>query len=285
MIGLAMLLTAAMSQAADHPPTRARPLEPLANWVSDRDYPAEAIRREAQGVTHFRLVIDERGIVESCTVTESSNVPQLDAATCSIMSIRARFEPARDAAGHAVRDTIESRIRWVLPDERPPTLPFEPTRYVSSIHATAAGETRCSTNAGWDPDNSVLSGDCGLFSGSGAAAQMRAARSETTLTAIVSLVPQGTPPPSGGPADYGTTLVEADVVVEIAANGSIGACRVVRYQTFVAPQAVPLQPDMCRAYPVGTMPMFEPAGEPGQVRIMDISLRVYLRGSLPGVSP
>jgi TonB family protein len=281
-----MLLTAAVAQPADHPPTRARPLEPLANWVSDRDYPAEAMRREAQGVTHFRLVVDERGSVESCTVTESSNDPALDAATCSVMSIRARFEPARDAAGHAVRDTIESRIRWVLPDERAPTVPFEPTRYFSSIHATAAGETQCSTNAGWDA-NSVLSGDCGLFSGSGAAARMRAARSEATLTGILTLSPQGTPPPGpgGGPAGYGTTLVEVEVVVEIAANGSISACRVARYQLFVAAPAAPIPPDVCRAYPVGAVPMFEPAGQPDQVRVMNISLWVYLRGTVPGLLP
>ena len=30
--------------------------------------------------------------------------------------------------------------------------------------------------------------------------------------------------------------------------------------------------------------MFEPAGEPGQLRIIDISLSLYLRGNLPGLT-
>jgi len=42
---------------------------------------------------------------------------------------------------------------------------------------------------------------------------------------------------------------------------------------------------VCRAYPVGAVPMFEPAGQPDQVRVMNISLWVYLRGTVPGLLP
>jgi TonB family protein len=215
MITLISLLMAAAPQSAGAGPTRAQPLEPMANWFADRDYPADAMRRQAEGNVRFRVVIDQRGNVESCTILQSSNDPALDAATCSIMSIRGRFEPARDRHGQAVKDSVESRVRWVLPDDMPPPLPFEPIRFVSTLHATAEGEVSCSTNSGGNPDDSISS-DCGTFGGSGIAAMMRALRVDTVLTSILTIVPQGAEPPAAGAADYGTSLYEAEAALSVA---------------------------------------------------------------------
>jgi TonB family protein len=107
----------------------------LASYISDDDYPAEAIRAEEQGVVGFRLAIGPDGLVSDCSIELSSNSVSLDAATCRILQARARFRPARDSAGHATADSVKGRIRWVLPAEEPDSV--EPTEvdldsYISS---------------------------------------------------------------------------------------------------------------------------------------------------------
>lgn len=263
-------------------PSRARPLEPMAHWFSDYDYPADAIRRGVEGNVRFRLVIDQRGNVESCTVTASSNDAALDAATCSIASIRGRFTPARDRQGHPVKDTVTSRVRWVLPSESPPTLPFEPIRFVSTLHATAEGQVSCSTNSGGSADESISS-DCGLFAGSGIAAMMRALRSDTVVTSILTIVPQGAEPPAAGSADYGTSLYEAEAALSVGPDGRIASCRVDRYQAVGTLSPVAARPDVCGIYPAGGQPIFEAAREPGQPRLVRIFMSLHMRGSLPGL--
>ena len=105
------------------PPPPARTVEParakanLASYVSDEDYPASAARNEEQGATRFRLEVGANGRVTNCTVTGSSGSSALDSATCRIMRSRARFSPARDSAGNPTGDTVNSTIRWVLPED------------------------------------------------------------------------------------------------------------------------------------------------------------------------
>jgi len=91
----------------------------LASYISDSDYPAEAIRAGEQGTVGFKLDIGPDGLVSACTILLSSNSASLDAATCRILQARARFTPARDSAGHAVADAVKGRIRWVLPPDEP----------------------------------------------------------------------------------------------------------------------------------------------------------------------
>ena len=104
------------------PPPEPKKVEPararanLGSYVSDADYPAEAIRREEQGVTRFRLTVSPDGRVSDCAVTGSSGSSALDAATCRLMRSRARFSPARDSDGHPTSDTVANAIKWVLPD-------------------------------------------------------------------------------------------------------------------------------------------------------------------------
>jgi protein TonB len=95
-------------------PARAR--ANLGSYVSDADYPAEAIRREEQGVTRFRLIVSADGRVSDCAVTGSSGSTALDSATCRLMKSRARFSPARDSDGHPTTDTVANAIKWVLPE-------------------------------------------------------------------------------------------------------------------------------------------------------------------------
>jgi protein TonB len=96
-------------------PARAR--ANLASYVSDEDYPSNAVRNEEQGTTRFRLSVGPDGRVTECTVTGSSGSSALDATTCKLMKQRAKFTPARDNHGGTTSDTVASAIRWVLPTE------------------------------------------------------------------------------------------------------------------------------------------------------------------------
>ena len=106
----------------------------LASYISDSDYPADAIRNGEQGIVGFQLEVGPDGIVSSCRIVASSGSASLDTATCRIMQARARFTPARDGGGHAVPDVVTSRIRWVLPPDEPDIEPdvIDLTPYITS---------------------------------------------------------------------------------------------------------------------------------------------------------
>lgn len=100
------------------PPVRIEPARAranLASYVSDQDYPSEAIRREEQGTTRFRLAVGADGRVQECRITASSGSAALDGATCRLMKSRARFTPAHDSSGNAVADIVTNAITWRLP--------------------------------------------------------------------------------------------------------------------------------------------------------------------------
>ena len=117
---MTVLIWLAVVAATAHPhepqshgqPARAR--ANLASYISHSDYPRTALANREQGTVHFVLTVGPNGRVGDCRVTQSSGSAALDSATCRIMRARARFTPARDAAGHPTADTIESSIGWHL---------------------------------------------------------------------------------------------------------------------------------------------------------------------------
>jgi protein TonB len=84
-------------------------------YYSADDYPAEARSGREQGKVSIQLAIGSNGRVSACTVTGSSGSASLDATTCRIAQLRARFAPARDAAGNALPATLNAEIKWRLP--------------------------------------------------------------------------------------------------------------------------------------------------------------------------
>ena len=56
-----------------------------------------------------------RGRINRCDITESSGQAILDATTCSILTRRARFDPARDEAGAPVEGKVAGKIEWKVP--------------------------------------------------------------------------------------------------------------------------------------------------------------------------
>lgn len=87
------------------------------SWATTNDYPSRALREERAGVTGFRVTVTADGRVGSCTVTSSSGSPDLDEATCSNVTRRARFTPAMDGEGQPTTGSYSGRIRWVIPKE------------------------------------------------------------------------------------------------------------------------------------------------------------------------
>lgn len=102
--------TATAAQAIDpHPAT-----SPTA-WMAISDYPSAALAGHQEGTVGFALQVDSAGNVQSCSIIQSSGSPSLDEGTCALLKIRAKFEPARDAGGHAVAGTFASHVQWVYP--------------------------------------------------------------------------------------------------------------------------------------------------------------------------
>ena len=111
---------------ARHSPPRpsvgpvATPVRMRSGYISNSDYPREALRAGAEGTASVRLNINRRGGVTGCAVVRSAGHEALDVVTCAIATQRFRFTPARDPAGRAVEGTYIQTINWRLPSATPP---------------------------------------------------------------------------------------------------------------------------------------------------------------------
>lgn len=98
-------------------PKQAVPKGNPGNWATTNDYPTRALREEREGTTGFRVTVGPDGRVTSCSVTSSSGSSDLDEATCSNVTRRARFNPATDGEGNPTTGSYSSRVRWVIPKD------------------------------------------------------------------------------------------------------------------------------------------------------------------------
>lgn len=109
---------AAAEQALGVPPdeaaTIAIPPKPLNSWITEDDYPAEALRQEATGTTAALLRITTTGTVDDCQIVLTSGFVELDEATCRLALLRAKFTPALDAANKPRVSHVFRRIAWTI---------------------------------------------------------------------------------------------------------------------------------------------------------------------------
>jgi periplasmic protein TonB len=98
-------------------PKAATPKGNPGNWATTNDYPSRALREEREGSTGFRVTVGADGRVTGCSVTSSSGSSDLDDATCSNVTRRARFNPATDGEGQPTSGSYSGRVRWVIPKE------------------------------------------------------------------------------------------------------------------------------------------------------------------------
>ncbi len=84
-------------------------------WVTNDDYPVEAIRHHEEGTVFFTLQVDATGRPSGCVVTRSSGSTTLDDATCPLMMRRAHFKPKLDAQGKPLAAEWKNQFHWVMP--------------------------------------------------------------------------------------------------------------------------------------------------------------------------
>jgi len=99
----------------NHEGVSSRAKSDLATYVKDTDFPEEGIRKGVGGTTAFALLIDEKGMIADCTVIETSGQAMYDSQSCALLKKRARFTPARDAAGKPHKDSVIGKISWIVP--------------------------------------------------------------------------------------------------------------------------------------------------------------------------
>ncbi|MEP9357231.1 energy transducer TonB [Sphingomonas sp. KR3-1] len=114
LAGLSLALQDA-GGAASKGATRPTPYGMPQTWVTDEDYPDAAIWERQSGTVAARLDVGADGVPSGCSVTASSGSAVLDRGTCELFRQRARFNPARDAAGKPIPGSYDFKFTWVLP--------------------------------------------------------------------------------------------------------------------------------------------------------------------------
>jgi TonB family protein len=79
---------------------------------SSSDYPGIALQKSEEGSVGIVMLIDEKGKIAECVVTETSGVAALDAQVCSIIAQRAKFKPAIGPDLKPAKDSYRQRITW-----------------------------------------------------------------------------------------------------------------------------------------------------------------------------
>lgn len=74
--------------------------------------PAEKVVQ--QGITGFRISLDEAGNLVDCTITQPSGVAELDAKACEILRNKGKFRPKISSDGKPEKSEINSRIVWKI---------------------------------------------------------------------------------------------------------------------------------------------------------------------------
>ena len=94
---------------------RVTPLGSPGAWIRNGDYPMRMRHLGYQGLVHFRLIVDDRGMPKSCHIQLSTRPKDFDDTVCSKVMARARFEPALDAEGKPIVSYYTNSARFSTP--------------------------------------------------------------------------------------------------------------------------------------------------------------------------
>ena len=95
-------------------PLKQPPSGDVKNLFRAEDYPGIALVNEQMGAVSLVLLIDERGRVADCTVTQTSGVAALDMQSCALIKERGRFAPAVGQDDKPAKSSWLQRINWRL---------------------------------------------------------------------------------------------------------------------------------------------------------------------------
>jgi TonB family protein len=270
------MLFALAALVAAHPPTATArdPIadRPLAAWLSDSDYPAGAIQRGVSGTVGFRLEVGADGAPTRCTITQAAD-PELDRTTCSIAMARAHFQPARDSRGRTVAGSVNSRVRWVLPEPEEPTAAFVAMRVANVISLDGQGNISCTMSGNGAAPSNRATEECGFLAASGAAQAMRTQAAPADLVLIFTLVPEGATSVPGNEEAGAQLIREETAHLVIAPDGSVADCQLGAVHNFQTPLLLRF-PQTC--WMQGAARFVAPA--PGQeARQAETAIRIYFR--------
>lgn len=85
------------------------------SWLRSRDYPTDPLANGQSSVIQFRLGVDESGRVVGCHIQQQTKGEDFAKRTCELLTRRATFDPALDAAGKPIRSFYVSRVFWLAP--------------------------------------------------------------------------------------------------------------------------------------------------------------------------
>ncbi len=102
-----------IARRVDLPPPKTYP----GSWVTDLDYPSDALVKEQSGDVTVMLEVAPNGHPTACRVAVSSKVPSLDQATCRALQQRAQYTAPLDKEGKPRRSIRFERIRWMVPKD------------------------------------------------------------------------------------------------------------------------------------------------------------------------
>lgn len=266
-----MFLTVLMAIAALVPPSEgARPAQPargaLAYYFSTDDYPPSALARGAEGVVRFQLEIGPDGLVKTCDILSSSGDPALDAVTCSILLGRARYTPARDAAGRPVIGRDVASVTWRLPPPEPGR-PFARFVTISWLGSNGTGGLTCVVTTDGVADADATPNSCGDLANSGISELLQHAPLpiDVTLVSVAGPDDSGVEAVGADEASYGDLRYDYVSELVISQNGRVTGCRLISLNM---PESAPLEDpgELCDIPPPGAPPLFEPANDPAPRR-------------------
>jgi hypothetical protein len=90
--------------------TPPRPIGDPARWLEPRDLGLGDLMTAATVAAVFRLTLAADGRATDCTILESAGSIEIDRGACRALVRRARYEPARDRNGNAVRSVAIHRL-------------------------------------------------------------------------------------------------------------------------------------------------------------------------------
>ncbi|WP_375290502.1 energy transducer TonB [Qipengyuania sp.] len=85
-------------------------------WLTDADYPRNAIKGLQEGLLYVRVIVDKEGIATSCAIQSGASIEQFRELVCDAIIKRARFDPAIDADGSPFASYHTSLVLFKLSD-------------------------------------------------------------------------------------------------------------------------------------------------------------------------
>lgn len=87
----------------------------IGSWITANDYPDKSAWSGKQGYWAARLDIDESGTVTACHVLDETRPAEFAALACKLLVKRAKFEPALDRSGNAIKSFYATGGMFFLP--------------------------------------------------------------------------------------------------------------------------------------------------------------------------